>query len=99
MELFRFIAWQWNRSFTEERVAFMLLVVLSIYVPTALYLGMLLGYVLISSLVIALLTAVMYALCEAIAKRWAMYKRAKEREAQEIVDRLRGSRNGVGTNC
>jgi Na+(H+)/acetate symporter ActP len=72
---------------------------LSVYVPTALYLGMLFGYVIASSLAIALATAGMYALCEAIAKRWEMYKRVKEREAQEIVDRLRGSRNGVGTNC
>ena len=99
MEMFRFIAWQWNRSHNDEKTVFLLAVILGMYVPTALYMGVLFGYVIISSLAICLVTAILFALCEAIAKRWGMYKKAKEREAEEIVNRLRGSRNGVGTNC
>lgn len=99
MEMFRFIAWQWNRSRNDDKTLFLLAIILGMFVPTAFYMGMAFGLVIALAVSIALVTAFLYVLCEAIAKRWGMYKKAQEREAQEIVDRLRGSRNGVGTNC
>ena len=99
MEIFRFIAWQWKRSRNDDRTLFLLAIILGMFVPTAFYMGMAFGLVIALSIAIALVTAFLYVLCEAVAHRWNLYKKAKEREAEEIVNRLRGSRNGVGTNC
>jgi fatty acid desaturase len=90
MELFRFLAWQWNR-FDFEEISLMFSAMAAILVVfVSAYVGLSLGW-LIFNAVSTLICAVCFcALVFHTREQWRKYKSFKEREAQQIVDKLRG---------
>ncbi len=99
MEIFRFIKWQWNRFSTDEKMLSLMIVCGLGTIPGTLYLGFtLLFSILVGSLVsigIGCLLAIFFKL----VRQWNTYKLDKEKDAQMIINKLRGGRIGTGTNC
>ena len=90
MEFFRFVAWQWGRFSFEDAT----LVVMIISAAATLIACLLNGFTIGMSGVVALFafmcTGLLSAICRRILTQWKKYKIFKDREAQSIVDRLRG---------
>lgn len=99
MELFRFIAWQYRRFDFEE----LSLILSSLVAISAGFICSYLGISfigLIAGIVLSFFATLCFcALIYHARSQWWKYKRERDQEAQKIVDRLRGTRNGVGTNC
>lgn len=90
MEAVRFIKWWWNRRTSNEQILltiplFMIVFFSSLFMfgLKALFFFMLVGLG-------ALISALFYQIFKAFNKEWNVYKQEKERDAQRIVDRLRG---------
>jgi len=93
MELFRFLAWQWKRLDAEDiTIALIILVTIVGFVVTFFAVGLLAALGVGAA---AFITSLCFAaIFDSVLTQWNKYKQEKDREAQQIVDKLRGTRNG-----
>ena len=90
MELFRFIAWQYNRfDFEELSLILSCLNAITAGLISG-WLGISFGWLIFNVLAALVSTVCFCALVFHTREQWRKYKAFKEKEAQQIVDKLRG---------
>ena len=97
MEVLRFIKWQWNRTDRDERFMGAIILaatIVSAYGAYAGYSFLIIFVTIISTLAFGL---VIWGCCDWTRIRWNMYKKIKEREAEDIMRKLRGNDGSVTT--
>ena len=91
MELFRFIAWQYNR-FDFEEISLILSALVAMITPFVVNsLGFNGGWIFASIFISFFVFISISALVYQTRVQWRKYKEFKEKEAQKIVDKLRGT--------
>lgn len=91
MEIFHFIKWWWNRRSAPEQIVITMPVFMVTFFVSLFLFGFkaLLFFIL---LVVGVLVGhLFYMIFKAFRQEWYVYRKEKEREAQMIVDRLKGN--------
>ena len=90
MELFRFIAWQYNR-FDFEEISLILSCLMAMAAGfISVWVGIDFGWIVFNVVLTLICTVCFCALVFHTREQWRKYKAFKEKEAQQIVDKLRG---------
>jgi amino acid permease len=98
MEIIKFLKWQWNRLEKSEKC-------MAVIITVSLIVAAICGYIAAPHLVwpmvafvgflfTAFLQFLVYVVYESISSRWKLYKEEQEKEAQKIMDKLRGQQSG-----
>ena len=99
MEIIKFLKWQWNR--TEKEIIVIWSIILSSLVFGALPIFIMAAHPIVplvctfTFLVSLAIQFAIWNIIRAISKHWKLYKDEQEKEAQAIVDKLRGSAMNV----
>ena len=90
MEFFRFIKWQWNRFSPDDKLLIFLVIILLVFIPTAIYYSLSFIVIVASSVGITVALALLSLLYNNVKTQWYKYTKFKDAEAREIMDRLSG---------
>ena len=93
MELFRFIAWQWDRFNYEEVTISLGIVAMVVAIVCCATYGISAGWAFLICMAVFFGTCALSGVFWSMRNQWRKYKQFREREAQEIIDRLAGRRH------
>lgn len=89
-KVLKFLSWWWNRRSTDERIATVLLSLVTLFLPAGFIFGVkgvLAVLLLILAVVVSLLLFGIYCL---VRQQWDKFNRHVEEEEQKVISRLRG---------
>ena len=94
MEFLRFIKWQWNRVHRDDKIGTFIILSTIICMASLWFTGSTIIVILgLGGLVTFSGGVILWIIHDQIKSRWNLYKSIKEREAEEILRKLRGNNN------